>query len=184
MIDEFVLENCGPIEQVRWRASPHINLIIGKNGTGKSILMKMLYVVLRSTEEYQRGNNRETFRQIIGEKLRGTFQVEQVGDLVRKGADRLKVECKLDKQQIHFSFSPSAVRGVGDVTDIVQPRSTLSIFLPPKEILSLTGIIKRRLAFDLCCSLGKSRKYTGKTIAHVVENSGHIPAENATHPHR
>lgn len=143
MIHEFILENCGPIEKVRWCASPHINLIIGKNGAGKSILMKILYVTLRSTEAYQRGHSNDSFRQILGDKLRGTFQIEQVGDLVRKGTDRLRFECKLDNQKIHFSFSPSAVRGVGEVSEIIQPRSTLSLFLPPKEILSLTAIIKR-----------------------------------------
>ena len=133
MIQEFILENCGPIEKVQWRTSPHINLIIGKNGTGKSILMKMLYATLRSTEAYQRGHSSDSFKAILGDKLRGTFQVEQVGDLVRKGADRLSVECKLDDQKIYFSFSPSAVRGVGDVSEIVLPRSTLSLLYHLKK---------------------------------------------------
>ncbi|VAW39110.1 hypothetical protein MNBD_CHLOROFLEXI01-4635 [hydrothermal vent metagenome] len=143
MINKFILENCGPIEEIRWDPSSHINLVIGKNGTGKSILLKMLYVALRSTEEYKRGDSKDTFRQVVGRKLRDTFQVEPVGDLVKKGADRLKLECKLGGENIHFSFSPSAVRGVGEVSEIVEPSSALSLFLPPKEILSLTSIIKR-----------------------------------------
>ncbi|MEZ4659687.1 MAG: AAA family ATPase [Caldilineaceae bacterium] len=63
---------------------------------------------------------------------------------MRKGADRLAFEGLIDDQKIHFSFSPSAARNVGDASKIVNPRrDTLALFLPPKEILSLTPIIKR-----------------------------------------
>ncbi len=143
MIDAFVLENCGPIKKVHWNTSPHINLLIGTNGTGKSILLKMLYVALRSTEAYQRGNNTDSFRQIVGEKLRGTFQIGQIGRLVKNGEEELKFECDLDDQNIHFSFSPTAVRDVDAVSENVTPRSAQTIFIPPKEVLSLTSIILR-----------------------------------------
>lgn len=144
MIETFSLENCGPIASVSWPLSPYINLIIGENGTGKSLLLKTLYAVVRSMEFYQRGNDTRTFSQILGEKLRGTFQLEQVGDLVRKGGDRLRFEGNIDNQTIYFSFTPSAVQGVGEVSRLIRPRSdALSIFLQPKEILSLTPIVKR-----------------------------------------
>jgi energy-coupling factor transporter ATP-binding protein EcfA2 len=144
MIKEFDLENCGPLGKIRWRVSPKINLVIGENGTGKSFLLKIIYAVLRSTEQYQRGDESSRFAQILGDKLRGTFQLEQIGDLVKKGTDRLRFECELEEQKISFSFSPRAVRGVGEISKIVKPRSdSLSLFLPPKEILSLTPIIKK-----------------------------------------
>jgi energy-coupling factor transporter ATP-binding protein EcfA2 len=148
MIKTFVLENCGPIKKVHWDVSPHINLIIGPNGTGKSLLLKILYTLLRATEEFKRGNNDDTFRQIIGRKLRGTFQIDRVGDLVSKGENRLRLECQLNGQKIAFSFSPSAERGVGEVSELVKPRESLSIFLPPKEILSLTDVIIRSRTVD------------------------------------
>lgn len=179
MINEIFLENCGPLPELRWQPSPHINLVIGTNGSGKSILLKILYVVLRSTEEFQRGNRTDSFRQIVGEKLRGTFQLEQVGELVRKGADKLRVECTLENQKIHFSFSPSAVRGVGDISELVTNRAPLSFFLPPKEILSLTSIIKRTrlqdhlLGFDdtyldLAVAL-EGKPYKGQVHAKLAE---------------
>ncbi len=143
MIDAFVLENCGPIEKVHWDTSPHINLLIGTNGTGKSMLLKMLYVALRSTEDYQRGNNTDSFRQIVGEKLRGTFQIGQIGDLVKNGKEELRLDCDLDDQNIHFSFSPTAVRDIDAVSENVTPRSAQTLFIPPKEVLSLTSIILR-----------------------------------------
>ena len=144
MIKGFVLENCGPIKRVKWKVSPNINLIIGPNGSGKSLLLKMLYVVTRATEGYQRGDDTRSFRQILNEKLQGTFQLEHIGDLVRKGnQNRLRCDCKLDEQQIYFSFTRSAEHGVGEVSKIITPRKdTISIFLPPKEILSLTSVIE------------------------------------------
>lgn len=143
MIEEFVLENCGPLEKIHWNVSPKINLVTGTNSTGKSIMLKMLYVMLRSTEDYKRGNNTDSFKQIVGDKLRGTFQVEHVGDLVKKGESRLKLECQFSDQKLTFSFSPSAEKGVGDISVIVKHREPLSHFIPPKEILSLTNIIRR-----------------------------------------
>ncbi len=143
-IQEFILENCGPLEKIHWCVSPNINLIIGENGTGKSLLLKILYAALRSTEAYQRGDDKRSFTQILGERLRGTFQLEQIGDLVRKGTDRLRFECKFEAQQVYFSFTPSAARGVREVSEIIETRANaLSLFLPPKEILSLMAVIKK-----------------------------------------
>ncbi|HFC12718.1 MAG TPA: ATP-binding protein [Anaerolineae bacterium] len=163
MIKEFDLEDCGPIDDIHWNVSPHINLVIGKNGTGKSLILKMLYVVLRSIESYGRGDSTDSFKSIVGEKLRGTFQIDQVGNLVRKGGDRLRIECQLDDQKISFSFSSSAIRGVGDVSKIVQPSTSLSLFIPPKEILSLTQIIRRSRLQDQL--LGFDDTYLDLTIA-------------------
>lgn len=144
MIENFILENCGPLTHVEWSLSPAINLIIGENGTGKSLLLKTLYAVVRSMEFYERGNDIRTFPQILGEKLRGVFQLKQVGDLVKKGSDRLRFEARIEDQTVFFSFTPSAVQGAGEVSKLIHPRSDVdSIFLPPKEILSLTPIIKK-----------------------------------------
>lgn len=144
MIKRFTLENCGPLSEIKWPVSPYINLIIGENGTGKSLLLKILYAALRATEQYQRGDNKNSFQQILNDKLRGVFQLEKLGDLVQKGADRLRFVCELEDQNIHFSFSPSAARGVGEASSLIHPRGeALSLFLPPKEILSLTPIIKK-----------------------------------------
>ncbi len=143
-IQEFTLENCGPLEKIDWRVSPNINLIIGKNGTGKSLLLKILYAALRSTETYKRGDTESSFQQILSEKLRNTFSLNQIGDLVRKGSDRLRFKCKFEDQRVHFSFTPSAARSVRDVSESIKPRvNALSLFLPPKEILSLGGVIQK-----------------------------------------
>jgi len=144
MIRKFVLENCGPLKKVEWEVSPKINLIIGPNGSGKSLLLKMLYVITRATEGYQRGDDVRSFKQILNDKLRGTFQLKHIGDLVRKGSsNHLRCDCKLDGQQIYFSFTRSAGHGVGEISKLVTPRrDAVSLFLPPKEILSLMPIIE------------------------------------------
>ncbi|MEM7129399.1 MAG: ATP-binding protein [Chloroflexota bacterium] len=144
MIKEFILENCGPLEKIEWQPSPYINLVIGENSSGKSVLLKMLYTALRATEEYHRGDDRSNFIEILSDKLHGVFQIDKVGDLVRKGSGRLTFECLIDSQKVQFSFSPSAVQNVGEVSKIINSRADkLSLFLPPKEVLSLTSIIRR-----------------------------------------
>lgn len=150
MIKEFVLNNCGPLDKIHWQVSPNLNLILGHNGTGKSLILKFLYAILRATGEYQRGDSTASFKSILGDKLRGTFQVDQVGEIVKKGKgkQKLKCECHLDNQVINFTFSPSAVLSAGDVSEMVKPTKSLPIFLPPKEILSITPVIERSRMVD------------------------------------
>lgn len=148
MIKEFVLSSCGPLDKIHWQVSPRLNLILGHNGTGKSLILKFLYAILRATGEYQRGDSTTSFKSILGDKLRGTFQVDQVGEIVKKGSRKLKCECRLDNQTINFTFSPSAVLSAGDVSEMVKPTEILPLFLPPKEILSITPVIERSRMVD------------------------------------
>ncbi len=66
----------------------NINLIIGENGTGKTFLLKALYSAVRSVEEYRRGDDIKTISEVLSEKLRWTFQVEKLGDMVFKIGER------------------------------------------------------------------------------------------------
>ena len=71
--------------------------MIGKNGTGKTFLLKALYVAIKTAEEYHRGDDVRSVNEILAEKLRWTYQMQNLGDLVTKStSDRLKfsVKCK------------------------------------------------------------------------------------------
>lgn len=86
-IDEIHLKNFGMIEEFSGRQFSNINLIIGENGTGKTFLLKALYSAIRSLEEYKRGDDIKTISEVLSEKLRWTFQVEKLGDMVTKSAE-------------------------------------------------------------------------------------------------
>jgi AAA15 family ATPase/GTPase len=149
MIKKVNITNFGPIKNLDFKPSPNINLIIGENDTGKTFILKIIYCVTRAIEEYKRGKDTRSFKQVLDDKLTWTFQVEKLGELVRKGqSGRLVTEILIDDFHIKFSFSSSAIKGVGEISEVSKNRDSNSIFIPAKEVLSLTSVIKKSRNLD------------------------------------
>ena len=150
MIEHLSLRECGPLRALDWATSPRINLILGPNGSGKSIILKMLYASVRALEAYRRGNDTEPFVALLSRKLLWTFQVERLGDLVRKEGQRLSCELRFDDQTLAFGFSARAERLPKLQSEGITPRHRdgRSLFLPPKEILSLIPVILKSRLVD------------------------------------
>jgi AAA15 family ATPase/GTPase len=148
-IDKLQLKNFGMLEEFRCDQFSNINLIIGENGTGKTFLLKALYSAVKSLEEYKRGDDISPINDILSEKLRWTFQVEKLGDLVSKAADEgLDFQMKMDKLSLNYQFSKSAASKVGTVDPIVSGKEGNSIFIPAKEVLSLFSVILKSREID------------------------------------
>ncbi|MBF0549074.1 MAG: ATP-binding protein [Deltaproteobacteria bacterium] len=143
MLNEIVeINNFGPLAKVSWPNLGPINLVIGENDSGKTFLLKVLYSVMRTLEEYKRGEDRRTAAEILAEKLYWTFQPDKIGDLVTKGADAaLSCAVQFDAHSFKYSFGKDTTRQIATLENHVPPRSSNSIFLPAKEILSLLQII-------------------------------------------
>jgi len=73
MVQSVELRNYGPLENLEWKNLGNINLILGKNGVGKSFLLKALYSGIRSLEEFQRGDELNSMSEILSRKLYWTF---------------------------------------------------------------------------------------------------------------
>ena len=152
MIESVELKNFGPIADFAWRDLSPINLVIGRNGTGKTFLLKALYCALRSFEE-KRGDEPMSSGEILEKKLFWTFQYDDLGDLVRSGsAADLSAKIMLGSpmfplepaKPLVFSIPKNAKRG--DVRFENQASRTpngTSIFIPAKEVLSLHNVILR-----------------------------------------
>ncbi len=164
MIEDVRLENFGPIRLLEWAPGPGINLIIGENGTGKTFLLKALYACVRALEEYDRSPAPKGLRQILEEKLVWTFLLRRTGDLVRKGGgegngegpeERRRLSLRLDfgknEEPLSFAFSlgPYAEREIGDLEKRRTGRQGISLFIPAKEVLSLTSAIKKSRYTDM-----------------------------------
>lgn len=148
-IDEIYLKNFGMIEEFSGRQFSNINLIIGENGTGKTFLLKALYSAIRSLEEYKRGDDIKTISEVLSEKLRWTFQVEKLGDMVTKSAEvGLSLNMQLGKDRINYQFSQSASSKVGTVVASDKGKEGNSIFIPAKEVLSLFSVILKSREVD------------------------------------
>ncbi len=142
MLNSVKLQSFGPLGEVAWKNLGPINLIIGENGCGKTILLKALYSSMRTLEAYKRGDERRTAAEILTDKLYWTFQVDKIGDLVSKGADTpLSCAVTLDHHEFRFGFGKDTTKKISSLENHVQPRDKNSIFLPAKEVLSLHHII-------------------------------------------
>ncbi len=148
-IDQIQLKNFGIIQQFSCNHFSNINLIIGENGTGKTFLLKALYSAIRSLEEYKRGDDIKTINEVLSEKLRWTFQVEKLGDMVsRSSAEELTLEMRSGIHRIHYQFSQSASSKAGSVTAPEKGMTGNSIFIPAKEVLSLFSVILKSREVD------------------------------------
>lgn len=141
MINRVELKNFGPIEQLDWQNLGKINLIIGNNGCGKSYLLKALYSAMKTIEEYKRGDNPETDFDILWRKLYWTFQAEKIGDLVsNRSEELLSFKMLFDDDEFSYSFDKK-IEKLNSIFNQVPFRSSNSIYLPAKEVLSLFHII-------------------------------------------
>ena len=150
-IEELQLKNFGMIEEFHCNQFSNINLIIGENGTGKTFLLKALYSAVKSLEEYKRGDDITSINDILSEKLRWTFQVDKLGDIVSRTAkakDGLDFCMKLDKMSLNYQFSKSAVSKVSTVEPVRNGKEGNSIFIPAKEVLSLFSVILKSREID------------------------------------
>lgn len=143
MITNYQIANFGPIAGVDIKKTGCINLIIGKNGSGKTFLLKALYATLKASEQYQRGKETRNISELLHDKLHWTFQAEKIGDLVRKGSNRLEVAVGVNQdEKLIYSFGSTTIKSITSCENSIRPTPINSIFLPAKEILSIQSIIK------------------------------------------
>lgn len=141
MIENISLDCFGPIVHLHWAKLSNINLVIGGNGSGKTFLLKAIYSSIRTLEADKRGQENRGTSEILAEKLYWTFQQDKIGDLVSKGKNALRFELTLDGKNFCFGFGKETSKQISNVENKAPPRVANSIFLPPKEVLSLQHII-------------------------------------------
>ena len=123
--------------------------MIGENGTGKTFFLKALYSAVKTAEEYKRGDDIRSFSDVLSEKLRWTFQIEKLGDMVsRSEKESLSFDLSLGEERISYRFSESAQNKVVSVTAPSTGRASNSIFIPAKEVLSLYSVILKSREVD------------------------------------
>lgn len=149
MIRSFDIKGFGPINNVSNNRVGDINLVIGPNGSGKTMLLKSLYVAVKTTELSGRGKDTRKDSEILFDKLHWTFQVDQLGKMVRYGEKTLEVSFeKENHQQFAFSFGPTTEKQIKVKRNTCKPTSVNSIFIPAKEVLSLVDVILKSREID------------------------------------
>lgn len=129
---------------------PSINVIIGKNDTGKTGLLKLLYATVKSLEVYSLKSEQSdvVFKKELSDKLHDTFMPRKngLGDLVQKGSrEKLDVNITIVgnngryKQPIYFSFGERTEKSITTCIEHVEPITNTTInalFVPAKEVLT------------------------------------------------
>ncbi len=144
MIQSVKLNNFGPITRLSVDKLGKINLIIGPNRSGKSILLKALYCAQRTLELTGRGKNPISGKEILANKLYWTFQIDKIGSLVKRPeSGPLSFEMKeMNGSVFSFSFGADTEKKIIKFDTTSSPRNSNSVFIPAKEILSLHDLIK------------------------------------------
>lgn len=122
-----------------------INVFLGENSAGKTYMMKMLYAACKVMETYRKGQDVNTLRTLLSEKIRWTYQTPTLAHIVKlKSRCGMKFECNTKNgETLDFSITN---KGSLQVTEKSEPFSRAgiksnSIFLPAKEVLTSFSVI-------------------------------------------
>lgn len=150
MINSITIKNFMAHSDLSLKDIPEINVIIGKNDTGKTGLLKLLYATVKSLEIYslKTKSSGTSFKKELADKLYDTFMPIKngLGDLVQKGnKDKLDVNITIVgnngkyKQPIYFSFGDRTEKSISSGNEHIEPlpdNNINALFVPAKEVLT------------------------------------------------
>jgi predicted ATPase len=138
MISSLRIQNFALFQHMTWEQHGAINVIVGKNDTGKSHLLKLLYALVKSVEEFSKGRPPKDWSSVLANKLTWTFQTEQLAELIHRGQKQASVDLTVNAGSCSFALtSAESSKGTLLRTKDPAPQETLNtIFVPPKELLT------------------------------------------------
>jgi len=156
MIQKLTLNSFTNFADNSFTFSQGINVFIGKNGTGKTHILKAIAATIAANNEFlfSTSQAKDKFENIIAERLIGYFKPEQLGRIVtrQQGRTVAKLELTVKKSELIYSFATSAKAnvkiekndGIGKIN---------SLYIPPREMFSLfEGFLglaaNREISFD------------------------------------
>ena len=142
-MQSLAIKNYAAFADVEMSFSKGLNVLIGENGTGKTLLMKLPYAVMRVVAESTRrkqGLTKTWLQRRIAEKLVDVTRPQSLGRLVRRrqGRRRCEVAIQINPQDgVTFDFATHSretvvVKRTPDGRQVPPP-----VFLPTRELLTI-----------------------------------------------
>lgn len=156
MINSLLLNNFTGFVENSFSFGKGVNVFIGKNGTGKTHILKSLAASLQAKHDFlsKQSTSKEQFEFIIAENLIAYFKPDTLGNLVYKNiaSGRAGIDISIDSKHLSYSFATSSKTTVKLETDDKWEDMPF-IYIPPREMFSLfEGFIgltsKREISFD------------------------------------
>ena len=156
MINSILLTDFTGFANTRFDFTKGINVLIGKNGTGKTHVLKCLAATLQARHDFlgKNSTSKEQFEYILAEDMIFYFKPDVIGNLVNKGvpSGRANITVTIDGKLLQYSFSSASKTTVKLETDEKWDDRHF-IYIPPREMFSLfEGFIglssKREISFD------------------------------------
>lgn len=155
MIKSVTLENFMGYGKFASNEFAPVNVIIGKNDTGKTGLLKLLYCASKTIDIYSKRSQNEDIelKKLLAEKMFDTYQPGKkgLGELVSKiTKEKLSVDiefkhAKLNyEDRLHFTFGESTTNTIVDCQKSIKPISEnfRCLFIPAKEVLTSLKAIR------------------------------------------
>jgi AAA15 family ATPase/GTPase len=154
MITNLKLDNFTCFNGLNLDFCQGINVFIGKNGTGKTHILKLLYAILKANEIQILTQTTQKDQEInITNKLNAFFKPEQLGRLVQRtqGRQNTQINCSTKNNHIAFNFATNSK--YVSISSQDKPLIFPSLYIPPREVLSFfEGFSalyeKREISFD------------------------------------
>lgn len=155
MIKSVTIRNFMGYSEFKSNEFASVNVIIGKNDTGKTGLLKLLYGSTKTIDVYSKRKQNEdvNFKKLLAEKLLDTYQPGKkgLGELVSKiTKEKLSVDIEFSHVKInyhdrlHFSFGDSTTNTIIDCQENIHTISDSfrCLFIPAKEVLTSLKAIR------------------------------------------
>ncbi|MBP7280325.1 MAG: AAA family ATPase [Leptospiraceae bacterium] len=140
-VNKIKIENFTNFDSQSLDFSSGINVFIGKNGTGKTHILKLIYASLLALKEIEAQKIKYP-EAMIQEKLVNCFMPDELQRLIRRGGDTgatgnktASIEIEISKKKLAYSFN----RKNNKIEEIKKPKFSVKniIYLPPIEMLSI-----------------------------------------------
>lgn len=156
MIKSVTIKNFMAHSELSLENIPAINIIIGKNDTGKTGLLKLLYTTVKALEIYslKKKSGDVSFKKELADKLTDTFMPRKngLGELVQKGSkEKLDVNINIVgnngkyNQDIYFAFgstTESTISTCSEPANAIPDNQINALFVPAKEVLTAFNDIR------------------------------------------